>query len=76
MMAHDPTRRANSNNLALQYAFWPDLKRKDLVMCMLCIQKVHAGVGRLVRHLTRGSSDVKKCPESTAAIQKTCVATY
>jgi hypothetical protein len=45
-------------------------------MCMLCIQKVHAGVGRLVRHLTGGSSDVKKCPESTAEIQKTCVATY
>jgi hypothetical protein len=37
---------------------------------MLCGQKVHAGVGRLVRHLARGSSDVKMCPESTTEIKK------
>ena len=61
---------ANSGNPALQYAFWPDLERKHLLLCRLCGQKVHAGIGRLVCHLAGGSADVMKCPESTTEIKK------
>jgi hypothetical protein len=54
----------------LQYAFWPDLERKDFLCCMLWGQKVKAGVGKLVRHLAGGSTNVKKCPGSTEEIKK------
>ena len=65
-----PRRKANSDNPAVRYALWPDLGRKDVVLCMLCGQKIHAGVERLVRHLAGDFSEVNKCPETTTKIKE------
>lgn len=47
----DPKRGAKSKDPAWKYGFWPDLEKRDLLQCMLCNKRVHAGVGRLKRHL-------------------------
>jgi hypothetical protein len=66
----DPAAAGAYDNPVLQYVSWPDSGRKGNICCMLCGQKVKAGVGRLVRHLAGGSSDVKECPVSTTEIKK------
>jgi hypothetical protein len=47
-----------------------DLGRKDLFQCTLYGKIVHAGVRRLKRHLSGGSSDVDKCSMASIEIRK------
>ncbi|XP_062203443.1 uncharacterized protein LOC133905698 [Phragmites australis] len=72
--AYDPKkdlkRKAKSKDPGWKYRFWPNINRKDVVQCMLCDKQVHAGIGRLNRHLAGGFTNVEKCAKTTTAIMR------
>jgi hypothetical protein len=49
VLAREPSRRAKSQDPGWKYAWWPDLKDKNVLQCLLCGKKTSAGIKRQKR---------------------------
>jgi hypothetical protein len=67
-LAKDPSRRAKSQDPGWKYAWWPDLKDKNVLQCLLCGKKTSAGIKRQKEHLIGGYPNTTKCPKTSREI--------
>jgi hypothetical protein len=68
VLAREPSRRAKSQDPGWKYAWWPDLKDKNVLQCLLCGKKTSAGIKRQKEHLIGGYPNTTKCPKTTRDI--------
>jgi hypothetical protein len=58
-----------SSDPGWKYAYWSNLRKKDVVTCTLCGHSYYGGIKRLKQQLAGGFGDTKMCIMTTTAIR-------
>jgi hypothetical protein len=68
VLAQESCRRAKSQDPGWKYAWWPDVKDKNIVQCLLCGKRTSDGIKRQKEHLIGGYPNTTKCPKTSRDI--------